>query len=293
MRNLVEMVPGGVPVVVGLLLIGLLLNMVAIRPQMWLYPLVRQAVMMKINYQTQDMLAKETPHFIIRYTENDADVVDMVAKAAEAAYDPVTEALHYAPSGKSLILVYSDRQAMKQAYGWTGDASAMGFYWGGVIQILSPKAWMKNSHSLDEFIATGPLTHEYTHLVLDHMARGNYSRWFTEGLAQYVEYRVNGYEWVTANNSLTGQIYTMEELDSNFDDLNNQSLAYRQSLAAIRYIAEVHGEAKLTEVLTELTRGEKVNKAIEKSLGMDYATFETMVNQWAQGNMKQYSRTAN
>ncbi len=293
MRNLVEMVPGGVPAVVGLILVGLLFSMMPIRPQMWLYPLVRQAAVMKIDYQTKDMLAKETPHFIIRYTENDTDMVDMVAEAAEAAYEPVTSALHYTIGGKTLILIYPDRQAMKQAYGWAGDASAMGFYWGGVIQILSPKAWMKNSHSLDEFIATGPLAHEYTHLVLDHMARGNYTRWFTEGLAQYVEYRVNGYEWVTADNRLTGKVYTMEELDNSFDELSNQSLAYRQSLAAVRYIAEVHGDAKLTQVLAYLTRGEKVNKAIERSLGMDYATYEAMVNLWAQGNMKQYSKTAN
>lgn len=292
MRNLVEMIPGGVPVVVGLMLASLLLSsMVPIRPQMWLYPLVRQAVVMKIDYQTKNMLAQETPHFIIRYTPGDADMVAMVAEAAEAAYEPVTSALHYAPGKKTLILMHPDRQAMKQAYGWSGDASAMGFYWGGVIQILSPKAWMKNP-SLNEFIATGPLAHEYTHLVLDHMARGNYSRWFTEGLAQYVEYRVNGYEWVTADNRLTGKLYTMDELDGDFDNLDNQALAYRQSLAAVRYIAEVHGEAKLTQVLTYLTKGEKVNKAIEKSLGMDYDSYETMVNLWAQGNMKQYSKIA-
>lgn len=293
MRNMVEMIPGGVPVVVGLILVSLLMSsMVPIRPQMWLYPLVRQAVVMKIDYQTQEMLAQETPHFIIRYTESDADMVAMVAQAAEAAYEPVTSALQYVPGSKTLILIYPDRQAMKQAYGWAGDASAMGFYWGGVIQILSPKVWM-NRPELNEFIATGPLAHEYTHLVFDHMSRGNYSRWFTEGLAQYVEYRVNGYEWMTVDNQLTGKLYTMAELDRDFDNLSNQSLAYRQSLAAVRYIAEVHGDEALTQVMTYLAKGKKVPKAIEKSLGMDYATYEAMVNLWAQGNMKHYSQTAN
>ncbi len=294
MRNLQELVPGGMPVIVGLVVAGLLITtMLPIRPQMWLYPLARQAVAMKISYQTRDMLTKETSHFIIRYTEGDADIVDMVATAAEAAYAPVTTTLNYKPGGKSLILIYADRQTMKQAYGWAGDTSAMGFYWGGVIQILSPKAWMKNSRSTEEFITTGPLAHEYTHLVLDYMAKGNYTRWFTEGLAQYMEYKANGYEWITANNRLTGQLYTMAEMDRDFDSLPNQALAYRQSLAAVRYIAEVHGEAKLSQVLTYLRAGVSVDKAIEKSLGMDYATYESMVNLWAQGHMKQYSKTAN
>jgi hypothetical protein len=286
------MIPGGAPAVVGLVLVGMLLSIIPGRPQMWLYPLIREAMQLKINYQTKDMLAKETPHFIIKYTENDADMADMVAKASEAAYDPVTAALNFTPGGKTLILVYPDRQSMKKAYGWAGDASAMGFYWGGVIQVLSPKAWMKNIQSSEEFITTGPIAHEYTHLVLDYMARGNYSRWFTEGLAQYMEYRINSYEWITAGNQLTGTLYTMDELTDDFDELPNQALAYRQSLAAVRYIAEVHGEAKLSQVINYLKAGVKVDKAIEKTLGIDYATYEILVNQWAKANMKEYSKDA-
>jgi len=293
MRTFMQMLHGGVPAVVGLVLAGLFVSMIPIHPQLWLYPLARQAVALKIDYQTKDMLAQETPHFVIRYTESDADMVAMVAAAAEAAYEPVTAMLQYAPKGKTLILIYPDRQAMKTAFGWAGESNAMGFYWGGVIQILSPKAWLKNSQSVEEFITTGPLAHEYTHLVLDHLARGNYTRWFTEGLAQYVEYKVNNYEWVTADNRLAGKLYSMNDLDGDFDGLSNQSLAYRQSLAAVRYIAEVHGEAKLSQVLGYLKAGEKVDKAIEKSLGMDYATYETMVNLWAKGNMKEYSKIAN
>ncbi|MDF2570260.1 MAG: hypothetical protein K0R55_1864 [Sporomusa sp.] len=293
MRAFMQMIPGGVPAVVGLVLAGLLFSIIPGRPQMWLYPLVRQAMQMKIDYQTKDMLAKETPHFVIKYTANDSDMIDMVAEAAEDAYAPVTTALNYAPGRKALILVYSDRQAMKKAYGWAGDTNAMGFYWGGVIQILSPKAWMKNSQSTEEFIATGPIAHEYTHLVLDYLAKGNYTRWFTEGLAQYVEFKANGYEWVTVDNRLTGRIYTMNELDANFDELPNQALAYRQSLAAVRYIAEVHGDAKLTQVLNYLKAGVKVDRAIEKTLGMDYSTYESMVNLWAKDNMKQYSKNVN
>lgn len=292
MRTFMRTIPGGLPAVAGLVLAGLFVWVMPLRPQLWLYPLIRQAMVVKIEYQTRDMLARETPHFMIRYTAADSDMVEMVAEAAERAYDPVTTTLQYVPGKKTLILIYPDRQAMKQAYGWEGTGDAMGFYWGGVIQILSPQAWLPSSRSVEEFIATGPLTHEYTHLVLDHLTRGNYARWFTEGLAQYVEYKVNGYEWLTADNTQPGRQYSLKELDGDFDPLANQALAYRQSLAAVRYIAEVHGEAKLGQVLGYLKAGDKTDTAIEKALGLDYAGYETNIGLWAKSNMQPYSKLA-
>ena len=44
MRSVMQMISGGTLAVVGLLVAGLLVSMIPIRPQLWLYPLVRQAV---------------------------------------------------------------------------------------------------------------------------------------------------------------------------------------------------------------------------------------------------------
>jgi hypothetical protein len=254
-------------------------------PQMLVYPLVRQAAQTKLDYETRDMAVYNTPHFAIRYRQQDADTVEMVAQAAEKAYEPVVRALGFSPAGKTLIVIYPDRQELNKAFGWSGDQSAMGAYWGGVIQVLSPQVWLKHAGA-DEFIRSGPMVHEFTHLVFDHMTRGNYPRWFTEGLAQYVEFRVNNYEWRTANNSLQGRLYTMAELDGDFDSLANQALAYRQSLAAVRYIAEAHGDAKLHEVIANLQAGRSMADAISGALGMSYGNFETAWTKWAVDTMK-------
>jgi hypothetical protein len=232
----------GSMLLVGAVLSAGLFLLLPNRPQMWLYPLVRQTAQAKMNYESRNLAVYETEHFTIKYDRQDADVVQMVAQAAEKAYPPVTQALGYSPGGKTLILIYPNRQELNQAFGWSGDQSAMGVYWGGVIQILSPHVWLRDT-SPEEFIQTGPMVHEFTHLVFDHMTEGNYPRWFTEGQAQYVEYRVNNYEWRSPSNSLGGKLYTMAELDANFDALPDQSLAYRESLAAVRYIAEVYGDS--------------------------------------------------
>jgi hypothetical protein len=256
------------------------------RPQMWFYPLAREAAKAKMNYEAREMLEIQTEHFVIKYTENDAKDVDMVARAAEAAYKPVTSILGYPMKNKALIVIYPDKAELRKFFGWSGNESAMGVYWGGAIQLLSPSQWLKEGDSVDKFIQTGPMVHEFTHMVFDYMTNGNYPRWFTEGLAQYVEYQVNDYEWLTSENSLAGKTYSMAELDNDFDELPNQSLAYRESLAAVRYIAEVHGKDKLQAVIAGLKAGQDMPKVISNVLGMDYASYEKAWQTWAEENMQ-------
>lgn len=251
---------------------------------MQFYPLIREAAAAKMDYQTRNLAVAETPHFTIKYADQDADTVAVVAQAAEAAYQPVTQSLGYTPDGKTIIVINQSRQELNQAFGWSGAQSAMGVYWGGVIQVLSPRVWLRDT-TADSFIRSGPMVHEFTHLVLDHLTRGNYPRWFTEGLAQYEEYQVNGYEWRTADNSLQGQLYPMSALDQNFDGLPNQALAYRESLAAVRYIASVHGEGKLRQVISLLAAGRSIEDAVKTALGMDYASFAAAWPRWARANM--------
>jgi succinate dehydrogenase hydrophobic anchor subunit len=149
---------------------------------------------------------------------------------------------------------------------------------------------MKSGVSADEFSHSGPMVHEFTHLVFYHMTQGNYPRWFTEGLAQYAEYTINNYEWLTATNSLSGRLHTMVELDAKFDDLPNQSLAYRESFAAVRYIAEVHGDDALRQVIDQLRAGRKMDQAIQSVLAMSYSEYEQAWKQWAAINMKHHQK---
>lgn len=269
----------------GLIFAIFLLTTTPVRVQMWVYPLVRQGVQVKADYETRQMAVSETEHFRIKYTPADADTIPMIAQAAEAAYIPVTHQLAYIPPGKTLILIQPNKDELRRAFGWSGNESAMGVYWGGIIQLLSPHVWLNDGASVEEFIHSGPLVHEYTHLVFDHITNGNYPRWFTEGLAQYVEYRVNHYEWKTKTNKLDGELYTMAELDKDFDNLPDDSLAYRESLAAVRYIDEVHGEGKLQDIIKGLKAGQSIEKALQNSLGLDYLAFEHSWQKWAAAHM--------
>lgn len=277
-------------IVISGLLVGIfLLLTMPLRPQMWVYPLVRQVMQAKVNYDTRQMSVFETEHFRIKYTNVDEDLVPMISQAAESAYGSVTPVLSYAPSGKTLILVQPTKNELRKAFGWSSNESAMGVYWGGVIQLLSPHIWLAEGSSVEEFIHSGPLVHEYTHLVFDYITSGNYPRWFTEGLAQYMEYRVNGYEWQTRTNQLDQQLYTMAELNHDFDSLADQSLAYRESLAAVRYIAEGQGARTLEDVISGLKMGQSMETVLEKNLGSSGETFQNSWQQWASHHMTSHT----
>lgn len=275
---------------VAVLVAAAIFFLTPLRFSMLVYPLVRQAAQAKMEYETAKFPVFETSHFVIRYRDGDHEMAQMVAFAAEEAYKPVTTMLGHAPANKTLLVMYPDRSELRKAFGWSGDESAMGVYWGGVIQVLSPRDWMKTAVSADEFARSGPMTHEFTHLVFDHMTNGNYPRWFTEGLAQYAEYKINGYEWLTSTNSLSRNLYSFAELDGQFDELPNQSLAYRESFAAVRYIAEVHGDDALRQIIDQLRAGRKLQQAVATVLTMSYPEFEQAWQQWAAATMTQQQK---
>lgn len=257
-------------------------------PKLWVYPLSRDLIETYEVSKLGSLHVQESSHFIIRYREEDAQMVPMITAAAEQAYEPVTTSLGYSPARKSTVVVMSSRREMQKSLGWSAEQSAMGVYWAGMIQVLSPRAWLRGDSLVDQtddFIRNGPLAHEFTHLVVDAKARGNYPRWFTEGIAQYQEYRLNGYEWITASNTLTRELYTISDLEKNFDDLPNQSLAYRESFAAVRYIYENYGDTSIREILDELNRGKAMPGALKDVLGMDYPQYEEAWQQWAYINM--------
>ncbi|MDN5346989.1 MAG: hypothetical protein PWP65_553 [Clostridia bacterium] len=232
------------------------------------YPLVRALAALSTERQTRDWAVIESEHFRLKYRPEDADIAPLVLVTAEEAYGPVTSRLNYRPRGKSLILLYPDRVSLARQFGWAADESAMGVYWAGVIRILSPYDWVSGEDKEEIariFRKDGPMVHEFAHLIVDGRTRGNYPRWLTEGIAQYLEREVTGFEMPRPAGA--GQVYNLEELDARFDDLPDQNLAYRQSLELVEYIIKCYGWDALDDLLNALGSGTTFNKAVQKILG--------------------------
>lgn len=221
------------------------------------------------EWQMRDWLVKESEHFRVRYLAPDADIVDLVLETAEEQYYPATSLLGFQDSGKTLILIYPDRYSLARSFGWANDEEAMGVYWAGVIRILSPRDWVQPQEGLERIFKTqGPVLHEFAHLMVDRLARGNYPRWLTEGIAQQVEKQITGYELPGPEPEDVLAWYSLEEMDKGFDSLPDQVLAYRQSLLMVGRLLEETGWEGVRRLLELLGSGWSLEEALFSVAGM-------------------------
>ena len=248
------------------------------------YMVFRETLKYKALVTTRDMETLNSEHFMVRYTAGNKRDAQLVLNTAEKFYQPIADKYGYDGRGKIPVIVYPSRPELNRNFGWPANESAMGVYWAGVIRVLSPNVWINETNAeeyRDVFINSGPMAHEFTHLVVDHISVGNCTRWFTEGLAQYEEYKLTGFEFNETEATLNQPLYQLKEMDTNFDNLPNQALAYRQSYLAVRYIAEVYGEQALKDILQGLAKNQKIEQAITGILGEGFDKFEANYQRWA------------
>jgi hypothetical protein len=232
--------------------------------------------------------------FDLYYTEADTHSLDLILDEAERAYRVVTADLGYHPPEQIPLIVYANRAELRQAFGWGRNQSAVGVYWAGTIRLLSPNVWIPaktEAQRRQAYAKLNPIAHELTHYLLDQMTSGNYPRWFTEGLAQHVEYKSTGYLWLESRSDLTQHLYTLTDLEERFEGLSNQPLAYRQSYLIIDYLVKMHGERRLAELVGRLSRGVAFRSAVEQTYGASMPEIFSAWHHWVERSMQELNRT--
>ncbi|HHU86757.1 MAG TPA: hypothetical protein GXZ25_08110, partial [Peptococcaceae bacterium] len=241
------------------------------------YGAIRELVKIYVVIGSWNMSKLTSEHFFVKYMPEDRGEAELVLETAEKFYQPITEDFGYTPRGRIPIILYSTKQELNQSFGWDASESAMGVYWAGVIRVLSPGAWVAETEAdrvREVFVSSGPVAHELTHLMVDYLTGGNYPRWFTEGVAQYEEYKLTGFTLSKPEDSLKPPLYSMQELSRDFDNLADQTRAYSQSLAAVQYIVSQYGDDALAGLIKELGLGCSFSQAAEKVLQLDDTQFE-------------------
>ncbi len=236
---------------------------------------VRAFVTQETTWKTADFIQTETDHFKIRYLQVDGDYVEVIGQTAEDAYGKVSDMFGYEPDHKTTIIVYPDSASLAKSFGWEKDEKAMGVYWAGTIRLLSPQQWINKTADWQQIFASeGPVYHEFAHLLVDDITKGNYSRWLTEGIAQHVEKKLTGFEFAEPVIEKNQGYYEFAELEKNFDELDQQ-IAYWESLQVVEYLVDNYGEESLLNILKYLGEGRSMEDAVYKTTGSDYMTFES------------------
>jgi hypothetical protein len=245
----------------------------------WFCELMQQDLELK----TSTWLERESDHFRVKYQPGDAVQVPLVLESVEEVYLPVSKRLQYFPAKKIPIVMYPDREALGKSFGGTSDQNTMGAYWAGIIRVLAPRQWIYTNDPAEimrVFKAEGPLAHEYAHLLIDCRSRGNYPRWLTEGIAQYVEREVTGFALKPLPQEESGNWYRLSEMDAGFDSLPNQELAYRQSLVVTEYLIAQHDFATVLRVLDRLGEGKSLKHALASEMSTNIVKLEAGFRRW-------------
>ena len=249
-----------------------------------LYRIFRGVYKAQMLWQTRGWEEVQGPHFIVRYRHQDYQNAQMVMETAEKSYGPVSKNFAGAYHGKVLVVIYPTKESLGRSFGWAADESAMGVYWAGVIRVLSPQVWITENDPervRQIFEKEGPLAHEYAHLLVDYDTGGNYTRWFTEGIAQYIEAKVTGYRMDHGEVRQRDEFYDLSRMDKDFDSLGDQSLAYYESLQAVNYLVSRYGEDSLSSILNKLGSGQSMETSFRSVLGVSLWEFERDFKLWA------------
>lgn len=205
-------------------------------------------------------------HFRVYYPSGQSAEAHLVLAALNQALPGEERNLAEYPTHPLSVILYASQQSMNRAVGEAPNANNIGYEYGGIIDILSPSAWLgDNQQAFKKFLHQGPASHELGHALLDLKANQNYPHWFNEGVAQYENYQDTGYQWLTTTNALTGPLYTMTQLGNRtFYQLPNQSRAYRQALALVTYLEQIHGHAIFVQFLNRLAEGQTFQEALDR-----------------------------
>ena len=225
------------------------------------YPHLRELQYQWILFMTREYQAIETENFVIRYDKEDKEVISLVAEASEKHYKEVVDMFNYRPKRKTVVILYNDPTALMVNSNLGKGKPPMGVYYASTVQILSPRLWVTEHEDMREvFLNEGPMVHEFTHLLVDDMAKGNYPLWFTEGMALYQEYVQTGYEWGKDLRYPNDKPYSLQQLTEDFGSLD-EMLAYKRSFEIVRGIVEDHGFEGMKQVLENLGKGKTLSEA--------------------------------
>jgi hypothetical protein len=261
-------------VLIGLAMVAAVALCVLLPVRQYGSDLFRDYQRMLVNVQTANWPYVEDQHFIVKYQPGDGASAHMVLAEAERVYRPLDNYFGYFPGQRVPILIYPSSTSLNRTFGWDNDESAMGVYWAGVIRVLSPRVWMRNvpAGQQQQLLASqGPIAHEYTHLLVDYKSGGNYTRWLTEGLAQYAERNITGGDPPDRERLALSE--SLKQLDGQFDSPVWQDYSYTVSLDMISYLIASYGPGRIQDLLTALDCGQSIDKAFAGVYGISLDQF--------------------
>jgi tetratricopeptide (TPR) repeat protein len=220
--------------------------------------------------------------FVISYDEGTrSDLAEAVLNALEGACNRVGYDLSYYPATRVPVILYDKKDYRSVIAGpeWSGGLcdSKVRLPIGGAKDI--------------SFVLRGVLTHEYTHVVVGELAKGNCPTWLNEGLSEVEgrkEYNPAMPEHASA--AKTGSLFSFTAPEKSFSSLDAKDaiLAYQQSYSMVSFMISAYGWQKVNETLVNLGTGMRFESAITRAFADFDLDFAAIVKEWQEHMRKEY-----
>lgn len=196
-----------------------------------------------------------------------------VLDVLESAANLVGAELGLFPEARVPVGIYkrADYKTVTDSPDWSG-----GFYDGkirlpfGALNEITPSM-------------RGVLYHEYAHVVVFELTRGNCPLWLNEGIAEMfgrMQYNRPLPEFGRA--ARADKLIDFRSLEANFSEFSPSaaSLAYQQSYALVNYMVTTYGWHRVRQILSGLGRGLFFDESAAAALKDYNLNYDTLVKEW-------------
>jgi len=133
------------------------------------------------------------------------------------------------------------------------------------------------------------LFHEYAHVVVFDLTRGNCPVWLNEGIAEIFGRKEFDYTASAgAQAALKGAVIDIRRLEGSFSGLSSSEAtrAYQQSYSLVHYLVGAYGWHRVNAILTGLGMGMNIASAIASAL-QDYSlTYDGLIKEWQESVLR-------
>jgi tetratricopeptide (TPR) repeat protein len=217
-------------------------------------------------------------HFIIRYdASRDGILIPFADETLERAYAAIGADFDYFPAEPVRVEFYPTARSLAAVSPLTEEAirnsGTIALCKYNRLMVTSPRALVRGYTWRDT------LSHEYVHLVIQHLTGSRVPIWLHEGLAKFEEQRWRGDEHVlpVANQDQLGRrvaednLVSFEQMHPSMALLPNQgdsATAFAEVYTAIEFLVEQHGIDGMRDLVWAIRDGAEVEDAIEQITGL-------------------------
>lgn len=212
--------------------------------------------------------------FSISYdTSSSNDSADGILEVLEEAYNKVGSFLGSFPEARVPVLVYTRKNFKDLVAGpdWSG-----GVYDGKIRLPIGSVESMTH-------LVRSVLFHEYAHVVVYELTRGNCPMWLNEGIAEYFgRSQEDSHRSHRDHTEKHAVGLSISQLEQSFTSLSPReaALAYQQSFSLVTFIIQRYGAHKIPDLLVKLGSGVTTEKAFAEVFSDYSLSYQSVITDW-------------